>query len=59
MKLAEFEKKFENYELEDAYAEYIMENSKGERTICNGDMLIVAMEDGYMYESFKESLVTE
>ncbi len=28
----------------DAYADYIMANSDGERLICDGDSLLVAME---------------
>lgn len=40
----------------DMYAEYIMENSKGDRAICNGDMLIEAMEEGYLWEEFLESI---
>ncbi len=39
----------------DEYAEYIMDNCHGERIICNGDTLIEAMEDGYLWESFLES----
>ena len=42
-----------------AYAEYIMENSKGDRVICNGDTLTEAMEDGYLFEEFLNSLVKE
>ena len=40
----------------DEYAEYIMRNSKGDRIICNGDMLLQAQEDGYMFVEFLESL---
>ena len=43
----------------DAYAEYIMENSKGDRVICNGDMLTVAMEEGDLFEEFLNSFVKE
>jgi len=53
----EFETRFDNYELDDAYAEYIMERCGGDRVICNGDTLIAAMEDGYLFDSFKDSLV--
>jgi len=56
---AEFEAKWDNLEFDEEYAEYIMANCHGERAIGNGDMLIRAMEDGYLYESFKESKVTE
>jgi hypothetical protein len=38
------------------YAEYIMEHSAGERCICNGDMLIGAMEDNYLWEDYLDSL---
>jgi len=55
---AEFLKAFDNYELEDQYADYIMEHAPGDRIICNGDTLILAMEDGYLLEEFKDSLVT-
>ena len=53
----EFDRAFDNWELEDAYAEYIMERCGGDRMICNGDTLIEAMEDGYLFDSFKDSLV--
>lgn len=36
------------------YAEYIMEHSKGDRIICNGDTLTQAMEDGYLFKEFSE-----
>lgn len=32
------------------YAEFIMAN--GDRVICNGDMLLDAMEDGYLFDEF-------
>lgn len=34
------------------YVEFIMNNSNGERMICNGDMLTQAMEDGYLLDEF-------
>ena len=34
------------------YANYIMENCKGDRVICNGDMLLDAIEDGYLFDEF-------
>ncbi len=37
------------------YAEYIMDNCHGERVICNGDTLIQAQEDFYLWEEFLES----
>lgn len=36
----------------DEYAEYIMENSKGDRIIANGDDLLLAMEAGYLFDEF-------
>lgn len=37
----------------DEYAEYIMEHgSNGDRVICNGDTLLQAQEDGYLFEEF-------
>lgn len=35
------------------YAEFLRANSN--RPICNGDMLIQAVENGHMYEEFQES----
>lgn len=55
----QFEDKFENGELEDEYAEYVMDNCHGDRIICNGDTLISALEELYLFDSFKDSLVTE
>ena len=37
------------------YAEYIMDNCYGDRIICNGDTLIRAQEDYYLWEEFLES----
>jgi hypothetical protein len=37
----------------DEYAEYIMNNASGDgRFVCNGDMLLDLMEDGYLFEQF-------
>ena len=38
------------------YSEYIMKNSKRDRVICNGDTLIEAQEDGYLFEEFLKSI---
>lgn len=46
---------FDEGKLDDSYAEYIMEHCKGDRVIANGDMLIAAMEDGYLAEDFIQS----
>ena len=37
------------------YAEFIMDNAAGERIICNGDTLIRAQEDFFLWENFLES----
>ena len=53
MTLSEFEDKMNTYELDDAYAEFIMERS----CIGNGDSLIIAMERGDYFESFMDTMV--
>lgn len=50
----QFDAYFDKFDLWDQYMEYIMENCHGERIICNGDVLIEAAEDGYLYEAFRE-----
>jgi len=55
----EFERAFNDYMLDQEYSDYIMANCHGERIIGNGDALIAAMEEGYLYEGFKESMVIE
>jgi hypothetical protein len=37
------------------YGEYIMEHCHGERSIGNGDALICAMEEFYLWEEFLAS----
>ena len=37
------------------YAEYIMDNAVGQRIICNGDTLIQAQEDFFLWEEFLDS----
>lgn len=58
MTVDEFEKAWDNYEFGAEYSEYIMDHCHGDRAIGNGDMLISAMEDGYLYEDFKNTKVT-
>lgn len=55
----EFDRLFDICDLDDDYAEYIMENCHGERIICNGDTLIEAMEQGYLYQDFKQYWVEQ
>ena len=54
---SEFDTAWDRYEFDDEYAEFIMNNCHGERAIGNGDMLICAMEEGYLFESFRETKV--
>lgn len=49
----EFEDKMNRYELDQQYAEYIMDR----RTVGNGEMLIRIMERGELYEDFKEHIM--
>lgn len=51
----DFEAAFDRDDLYEEYSEFIMNNCHGERLIGNGDQLIRAMEDGYLYEAFRES----
>lgn len=36
------------------YADYIAEHAAGDRVICNGDTLLEAMEEGYLWNEFVE-----
>ena len=49
----ELEDKMNTYELDQQYAEYIMEH----RNVGNGEMLIRLMERGELYEDFKEHIM--
>ena len=49
----EFEEKMNTYELDQQYAEYIMEH----RNVGNGEILIRFMEMGELYEDFKEHIM--
>lgn len=49
----EFEDKMNTYELDQQYAEFIMEH----RNVGNGEMLIRLMERGELYEDFKEHIM--
>jgi hypothetical protein len=59
MNRSEFEMMFNNMELDSAYADFIMEHCAGDRVICNGDTLVEAMEDMYLFEDFADTMVTE
>ena len=49
----DFEDKMNRYELDQQYAEYIMER----RNVGNGEILIRFMEMGELYEDFKEHIM--
>jgi len=53
----QIESNFDNGMYDTEYQEYIMKHSAGDRIICNGDMLIEACEDGYLFEEFIDSIV--
>lgn len=55
----EFDRAWSDFMLDEAYAEFIMTNAKGDRVICNGSLLLDAMEDEYLFEDFRKSLVKE
>jgi hypothetical protein len=48
---------FINGMLEQQYADYIIENAKGDRIIANGDDLTRAMEAHYLEDEFIDSIV--
>lgn len=50
---------FEDGVYDSEYCEYIMDNCGGDRIICNGDTLIVAMEDGYLAEDFIDHMLSK
>ena len=49
------EAQLDDLQYSEEYAEFIMNNCHGERVICNGDTLTVAMEDGYLWDAFLAS----
>jgi hypothetical protein len=52
----DFDRKYDrdDDDLQSRHMEYIMEHCGGDRMICNGDMLIEAQEEGYLYEDFRD-----
>jgi len=46
----------EEAQMSSAYAEFIMERGKGDCPICNGGMLLEAIEDGYLFEEFLNTI---
>ncbi len=57
MTYEEFDDMFDSGEFNTDYANFIMDNCHGDRLIGNGDALIAAMEDGYLFEEFRETCV--
>jgi hypothetical protein len=53
----EFDMAFENMDLDEAYANFIMANAPGDRCISNGDQLLESMEDEYLLLEFQNSLL--
>ena len=48
---------YEFGDLDEEYADYIMKHAAGDRVICNGDTLLEAMEDGYLFDDFIDFLM--
>lgn len=47
----------EDMQYSEGYAAYIMKHgNNSDRTICDGDTLTLAMEDGYLFEEYMASL---
>lgn len=61
MTYEEFDNLYDNdYALQDLHMEYIYEhNEPTERIICDGDSLVVAMEQGYLYEAFRDDYINK
>ena len=55
--IQDFEREFQAGKYDGDYAEYIIQHSAGDRVICNGDTLIQAIKDGYLYEQFRDSII--
>lgn len=49
----EFDRRFETYDLDAEYADYILAHAQGDRVIPNGDALIDAMDEEYLLEEFR------
>lgn len=46
----------DDLQFSDEYAEFIMQNGSSDRVICNGDTLLIAQEEGYLFPEFLETL---
>jgi hypothetical protein len=51
----QFEQAMDGYQLDNQYAEFIMEN----QNVGNGHVLTTLMERGDYYDAFKEKMVTQ
>jgi hypothetical protein len=51
----QFEQAMDGYQLDNQYAEFIMDN----QTVGNGHVLTKLMERGDYYDAFKEKMVTQ
>jgi hypothetical protein len=49
----------DSFDIQDLHMGYIMENCAGDRIIGNGDSLIIALEDGYLYEDFRDDYIAK
>ena len=60
MNASDFEYAFDAGLLDDEYMEYIKENADPfERIIHNGDSLLAAFEDQYLFDEFRNYIITE
>ena len=56
----EFENTFDQGLLDDEYMDYIQLNADpSERIICNGDTLLAAFEEQYLFDEFREFYLNE
>jgi hypothetical protein len=55
----EIQDKVEAGDYDTEYAEYIMDHGHGDRVICNGNTLVLAMEDFYLWEDFIDFMETK
>lgn len=60
MKASDFENAFDAGLFDEEYMEYIKENADpSERIIHNGDSLLAAFEDQYLFNEFRNYMITE
>lgn len=54
--MTRIEQSLDDLSMSSEYADFIIETSGGDRVICNGDTLTLAMEEGYLWKEFLESI---